>query len=95
MHVPEPWRASKDNAGEIGVFDGMHNVLRGDGPFSLKEREAHAKMMAASKELLEALKRMVNTHGMHGPCTEHNCHDCQQSHTKAIQAIAKAEGGAA
>lgn len=42
-------------------------------------------------ELLEALKAMKLTHGMHGPCEQNSCSSCDIAYKLAQQAIAKGE----
>ena len=44
----------------------------------------------ASLQLLAALKAMIATHGIHGPCTRHNCADCQEAYDAAKAAVKKA-----
>lgn len=34
-------------------------------------------------ELMKALRAMLNTHGLHGPCREHGCKDCCRAHDQA------------
>ena len=36
-------------------------------------------------ELLKALRAMVNTHGMHGPCRDHGCKDCRKAYDEATK----------
>jgi len=38
-------------------------------------------------ELLTALREMMNTHGMHGPCEDHNCSECCKAYDLAEAAI--------
>ena len=49
-------------------------------------------LMAAAPDLLKALDRMIETHGMHGPCSQHGCRDCRTAYDKAKAAIVKATG---
>ena len=37
--------------------------------------------------LREALKKMVDTHGMHGPCKNHSCSNCDRAYKTAKQAL--------
>lgn len=50
-----------------------------------------ALLIAAAPDLLEALKAMKKTHGMHGPCEQNNCEDCDGAYEKARQVIKQAE----
>ena len=45
------------------------------------------------KVLVEALTAMRRTHGMHGPCEQNSCKDCDNAYEKARQALAKANPG--
>ena len=47
--------------------------------------------MNSHKDLLEACKLMVDSHGMHGPCEHHCCQQCKTAYTKAKAAIANAK----
>jgi hypothetical protein len=38
---------------------------------------------ALRKGALEAIKMMIDTHGIHGPCNHHDCEGCRLAHTKA------------
>lgn len=42
-------------------------------------------------ELEEALERMLETHGMHGPCKMNNCEDCKAARKKAVEALARSK----
>ena len=41
--------------------------------------------------LREALKAMINTHGMHGPCKNHSCSSCGKAYKNAKQALKEGE----
>lgn len=41
----------------------------------------------AFTELLNALRAMAETHGMHGPCTRNNCRDCKAAYSRALALI--------
>ncbi len=36
-----------------------------------------------------ALRKMMQTHGMHGPCDNHNCSDCDAAYNQARKALEK------
>lgn len=40
--------------------------------------------------LLAACEGMIETHGIHGPCEQNNCSECNRAYKKAQAAIAKA-----
>lgn len=39
-------------------------------------------------EVIEALKLMMESHGMHGPCRHNSCSDCRDAYAKARAALA-------
>jgi len=43
--------------------------------------------------LVEALKAMMNSHGMHGPCENNSCKQCDKAYQTARAALKQAEGG--
>ena len=47
---------------------------------------------AVGLELLEALVAMERSHGMHGPCSNNSCSECDRAYKKALASIAKARG---
>lgn len=42
--------------------------------------------------LLEALSKMIDTHGAHGPCEANGCSTCDRAYKNARTAIAAARG---
>ena len=51
--------------------------------------EPITRIIESQPDLLEALKAMRNSHGMHGPCEQHSCEDCRKAYNKSMIAIAK------
>ena len=51
-------------------------------------RENSSKALVG--ELVEALKGMINSHGIHGPCRNNNCRSCGSYYEKAKEALKKA-----
>ena len=43
-------------------------------------------------EMKEALAMMLQTHGMHGPCSHNNCRTCDTAYKSAKKALERAEG---
>lgn len=97
-HTPGPWAITRRWA------DGKRIIVEGNQEdwFRLEAHvvcddcdtdtaEANARLIAAAPDLLEACKAMLRTHGVHGPCTHHNCDSCEMAYDKAKAAIAKAE----
>lgn len=56
-------------------------------------REAIERVRRLAPLLMHALKSMLNTHGMHGPCKHNSCSDCNLAYQMAKAVIRKAEGG--
>ena len=52
---------------------------------------ANAFQKQINAELLAALRKMIITHGMHGPCDQNSCSSCDLAYKKAQQAIKHAE----
>jgi len=40
-------------------------------------------------KLLEACKRLIQSHGMHGPCSNHDCSACEEVYNLGKAAIAE------
>jgi hypothetical protein len=54
--------------------------------------EADSLPIEAAPDLLAALRAMLDTHGTHGPCQDHDCRSCEKAYDMAHNAVAKAEG---
>lgn len=86
-----------DTQGDVGVF---FDDLRTVGWFRKKnEALAEAARLNASERkrdaasaMYEALKDMMETHGMHGPCKGNSCRDCNWAFQRARAALRLADG---
>lgn len=74
------------------TFDGTHTPMPAACGCELRGSTAVllCPLHAAAPELLDALKWMCLSHGMHGPCEQNDCSSCQLAYDKADAAIAKA-----
>ena len=54
-------------------------------------REKYPSVVALPA-LVAACEAMIRTHGMHGPCREHNCEDCHNAYYAAKAALRAAKG---
>lgn len=72
--------------------DGKHRGLGCGVPIpTRREIEADSAARDAGPSLLKALRAMVRTHGMRGPCRHNSCSECVQARKQAESAIRKAE----
>lgn len=106
-HTPGPWTVEHATGiegeklpyvgslgdGPGGVCDLYHSCDHGKGLFVKHNAEANALLLAASPDLLEALKTLVDAHSIHpdGYCSSGRCSVCIAI-VKAREAIGKAEG---
>ena len=51
--------------------------------------DMYKELKVVNVELQEALDQMIQTHGMHGPCNQHNCSDCRNAYDKARAILIK------
>ncbi len=86
--TPGPWRVVDD---DIHAADGTHVVCFGHDydEYGYIAWSADACLIAASPDLLAALKQFVADHELSG----HYCEGLNAAYTQAIEAIRKAEGG--
>jgi hypothetical protein len=98
-HTPGPW-ALEDNDIVQHDTDGATQLIAcayatiADAYDDLlgAEQMANARLMAAAPRLLAALRLMLHTHDVHGPCRHYDCDECRRAVTDAGAAIAKATG---
>jgi hypothetical protein len=97
-HTPGPWEISKNEAGELDICEaGAGNMLADLA--KCKNAEANARLIAAAPDLLEALRGLIDqleAAGIHIPGEDSGqWHGAEGiSFSRAIEAIAKAEGRA-
>jgi hypothetical protein len=88
-HTPEPWIADEcfDASGfiTIRVADGTPNGDADEQPIATVYSEAHARLIAAAPELLEALKRLLD------PSLKKDIREADEARARAV--VAKATGG--
>lgn len=65
-------------------------------PGATDEDAAHADLICRAVNshaaLVRALRRMMNTHGAHGPCSGNDCRDCGAAYQQARAVLASVEG---
>ncbi len=66
-HTPGPWSVKKTNCGHGAVTAGTYTLRHNwDGLGSQEEMDANARLIAASPELLDALKLALEAHDYPG-----------------------------
>lgn len=91
-HTPGLWKAIKPMTGNSEVDDHWLDIVTEKGSRITTAYKQDAHLIAAAPELLEACKKMIRTHGMHGPCNQNSCSSCEEAYDKTKQVIAKAGG---
>lgn len=92
QHTPTPWQANNWATGwtvsgdhsSICRLDGCNNA-DANAQFIVRAVNSHAA-------LVRALRRMMNTHGAHGPCSGNDCRDCGAAYQQARAVLASVEG---
>ena len=79
--VHEIYQLITGATGEPGDWNGAEPI-----------RKALDDQRAAMDGLAGALRAMLNTHGMHGPCESNSCKRCDKAYQQANAALAAAEG---
>lgn len=98
QHTPGPWKINKTGSENfIGISADGHYSLADvwmiDDGVTREQMEANARLIAASPELLEALKTMVDAIRKYGCGFESGSGEFWLGEEKARAAIAKATGG--
>lgn len=93
-HTPGPWTVTGHSWSHSIVANSEQIARLNHTGTPANIAEANARLIAAAPDLLAALKAMINTHGMHGPCSKNSCADCNRAYTQAHAAIDYAEGRA-